>query len=282
MQMKGMFSLKAGQIVTEKYLRQVLVTSICGILLCMSCLIGTTWAWYAVSIENNDNEIHIATQPPAVEVTRNGSSIALSEPNLLADTHVLEITHSGAVDDVQQKSKLYVTFSVDQIVQGYVILDKDNGYRTSIEIVAVQDCFLSWTVSWFAPDGANPLINNHIELIAERESEPTDEPTATTEDPSTSTEDETKPTETEATEETTKPTETEATEETTKPTETESPEETTESTDTQTDPNEESYQVTESETASTEDATPPTEIETIADEVTIPTELATSATENDT
>ena len=58
MQMKGMFSLKAGQIVTEKYLRQVLVTSICGILLCMSCLIGTTWAWYAVSIENNDNEIH--------------------------------------------------------------------------------------------------------------------------------------------------------------------------------------------------------------------------------
>ena len=38
-------------------MRRVLISSICSILLCMTCLVSTTWAWFAISIENEQNEI---------------------------------------------------------------------------------------------------------------------------------------------------------------------------------------------------------------------------------
>ena len=252
MKIKDVFFPKTGQKVTEKYLRKVLVTSICGILLCMSCLAGTTWAWYVVSIENIDNEIFIAETVPDVAVTVNGSSIPsgdLNSPNLSKGNHLVEIVHSGAVDDVQQKSKLYVTFSIDEVVRGYVTLNKDNGYRTSIEIIAEENCFISWTVSWFTPNGASPLASNKIELITEEEPEPTEDPTEeATEDPSASTEGETQPNQTEG----------EATEETTEPA--------TKPTDAQTDPTEETVQPTE-------DTTEQTESETNTNEEPVPAEV---------
>lgn len=59
MRLKDLFTVPEGQKVTEKYFHRVLISSICSILLCMSCLAGTTWAWFTVSIENQGNEIQI-------------------------------------------------------------------------------------------------------------------------------------------------------------------------------------------------------------------------------
>lgn len=57
MKFTQLFSDHDGKKITEKYLYRMLVVSICGIFLCMGCLAGTTWAWFAVTIENKDNVI---------------------------------------------------------------------------------------------------------------------------------------------------------------------------------------------------------------------------------
>ena len=262
MRLIDVFFPKERQKVTEQYLRQVLATSICGILLCMSCLAGTTWAWFVVDIDNGVNVIDIASVPPEVTITVKGSPLDSSNPNLSKGVNELHIAHNGETDDLQYKSTLYVTLSVDHAVQGYVTLCADNQYQANVQITTEQDAFLSYTASWFEP---TMLAGDLIDLYVEAESEPTEETTAPTEETTAPTEETTAPTEetTAPTEETTAPTE-----ETTAPTE-----ETTAPTEETTAPTEETTAPTEETTAPTEDETDPTT------ETTTPTEPTTQPTE---
>lgn len=187
--MNKMFFAENGQKVTDKYLRQVLVTSICGILLCMCCFVGATWAWYTVSVENTDNVIHIVSEAPEVSVTMAGNKIGLNEPNLPAGSHTLEIAYAVQEDNLQHESALYVTLSVDRTIKGYVTLNHDS-YQAQIEVTSDKECFVSWTVSWFAPDGADLLVNSSINLSALDQSETNDENAQNTEDASSTVEDE--------------------------------------------------------------------------------------------
>ena len=241
MRLIDVFFPKERQKVTEQYLRQVLATSICGILLCMSCLAGTTWAWFVVDIDNGVNVIDIASVPPEVTITVNGSPLSLSSPNLFDGDNALHIAHNGKTDDLQYKSTLYVTLSVDQDVKGYVTLCADNQYQANVQITTEQDAFLSYTASWFEP---TMLAGDLIDLYVEAESEPTEETTAPTEETTAPTEETTAPTE-----ETTVPTE-----ETTAPTE-----ETTAPTEDETDPTTETNTPTEPTTQPTEAVTEPDE-----------------------
>lgn len=74
MGIKKLFTVPDGEKVTEKALHRVLVSSICSILLCMVCLVSTTWAWFTVSIENTENVIQIANITANVEITSDGQS----------------------------------------------------------------------------------------------------------------------------------------------------------------------------------------------------------------
>lgn len=205
------------QKVTEKYMRRVLAVSICGILLCMSCLVATTWAWFVVGVENTENIIQIATEPPSVSVKENDVAISNDVPNLSAGVHTLEVIHSGNVDDLAQRSRLYVTFSVNEVVKGYVTLNRDNGYKTTIQITTDSECFVSWTVSWFEPDGADALQGNAIDLSAETDAdtEETEETTQPAQQETTPVEDATEPAETDV--ETTVPVENQQIEDVTQP-----------------------------------------------------------------
>ena len=279
MKFRELFSVPEGKGITEKILYRVLVSSICSILLCMGCLAGTTWAWFSVSIENEENVIAVASNPEVV-ITVNDAGFD-SSSNLGSGTHIVRVTHASELDDVQQKSTLYVTFSINEEVQGYVMLNHENGYTASINITTDQECILSWTVSWFMPDSAKPVADNLIELRSEEETEPTEESTEPTEET-------TEPTETEAvpTEETTEPTEaeTDPTQETTQPAETETDptEETTQPTEAETEPTEETTQPTEAETEPTEETAQPTEAETETTETTVVTESNASSSADDT
>lgn len=276
MKFRELFSVPEGKTITEKNLYRVLISSICSILLCMGCLAGTTWAWFAVSIENEENVIALASNPKVV-ITVNDAGFD-SSSNLGSGTHIVRVTHASELDDVQQKSTLYVTFSLNEEVQGYVMLNHENGYTANINITTDQECVLSWTVSWFMPDSAEPVIDNLIELRSEG-TEPTEESTEPTEET-------TEPAEADPTEETTQPmeTETDPSEETTQPTETETDptEETTEPTEAETEPTEETTQVTEAETEPTAVTTQPAETETEVAETVAVTESNTDSSGNKT
>ena len=81
MRLKNLFAVPEGAKITEKYLHRVLLISVCSILLCMSCLVCTTWAWYAVDIENTQNVIWIGE--PNIKLTIDGAAYAAgTESNL--------------------------------------------------------------------------------------------------------------------------------------------------------------------------------------------------------
>ena len=253
MKFKEPFFVPKGTGITEKYLYRVLTSSICSILLCIGCLAGTTWAWFAVSIENTDNVIQIGV--PSVSLFVESSEL-LSGTELAAGEYNIVIKHANDADVFDRKSTLYVTFSANEAVAGYVILSGENDYMTEVKIAADRSCRVSWTVSWFAPDNAEPIEGNVLYLTNEDATVPTVETTVPTEETAGSTEATTAPTEpeTEPTEETATPTEsvTEPTIAPTAPTE-----ETAMPTGTETEPSEEIPDPTQSAIVPTSEATEP-------------------------
>lgn len=235
MRLKDLFTVPTGQKVTEKHLRRVLISSICSILLCMTCLVSTTWAWFAVSIENTGNVIEIGT--PGV-VLKNGDTELEYGAQLGSGTHTIHITHANNPDDFDKKSTLYVTLIIgcdNGTTTVFTTLNQDNQYSTTVNIVneTGKSFGLSWNVSWFTPVNAVALTEDIITLNNENTTEDTtDSATAPMQAATTepSTEAVTEP----STEVTTSPTTEPSTETTTAPTEEASPEETDPSTETTT------------------------------------------------
>ena len=96
MRIKKLFTVEKEEKITEKRLLQVLISSVCSMLLCMACLAGTTWAWFAVSIENENNEIRIpdsftqntdaeTNTPTTAETTQAATEAATEEISPPAD-----------------------------------------------------------------------------------------------------------------------------------------------------------------------------------------------------
>ncbi len=210
LRIKELFTIPKDEKITEKAFARVLLSSVCSILLCMTCLAGTTWAWFTVSLENTGNVIQIGT----AEVNASIISIDGEEPvpdatllvgadddedgggiNLPAGTYVFKITHASDYDDLDTKSTLYVTLTatgkavrektdggetsdvenvagevsggeiaggetIDTYVCGYVVLDRNNNYATTVTIQVAENCSLSMDVSWFAPANAELLKEN--------------------------------------------------------------------------------------------------------------------------
>lgn len=213
MRIKDLLTVPEGQKVTEKHLRRVLISSICSILLCMTCLVSTTWAWFTVSIENTGNVIQIGK--PEVIVMEGNVKLS-SGVTLEAEKHTVQIEHANKLDDLKKKSTLYVTLTVrsGDAEEGtavtkvvYVTLNHDNNYRTEVTVTSNLGCTLSWEVTWFAPDGAAELTGDTIDVSVEEPTEPpTDESAEALTEESTDSSEETNPTEqTSSTEETKDP-----------------------------------------------------------------------------
>lgn len=174
MRLKNLFTVPRGQKVTEKHLHRVLISSICSILLCMSCLVSTTWAWFAVSIENTGNEIQIGE--PKIHLTVGGSAYVSGTE--LSDADIpLHMVHANKTDAFDKKSTLYVTLTIlsdSGTTTVYQTLDARNNYSAAINIKnhTGKSCSLRWTVSWFAPANADALTDNTITLEAEEPTQP--------------------------------------------------------------------------------------------------------------
>lgn len=192
MRIKELFTVPNGKKVTEKVFGRVLISSICSILLCMACLAGTTWAWFAVSIENKGNVIQIGT--PEVTVTVNGDSFT-SGSSLSASEHRVEISRTVNWDDLHQKMEFFVILTI-QSEGDTAIYQIAVSESSSVTIKTNGECKLSWEASWFAPASADEISDGVIAVATEDDTVPATEPTA-----SPSTEAVTEP----ATEETTTP-----------------------------------------------------------------------------
>ena len=236
MRIKDLFTIPKGKKITEKIFAKVLVSSVCSILLCMACLVGTTWAWFTVSIENEGNEIHIATVTPLVEI-KNGDTVVspvgaasytLGEGTYTVRVH-LENDATGPDDLNRPQGKVYVVMIVTHndtsesyffTFDGKQVESKElNGFQ-----IGSGTAIVNFSVSWVEPASATPVDSEAV-VIGEIPTEPSTEATSPSAEPSTeattapTTEQQTTPTENSSTETTNA---TDPSEETTTATSTES------------------------------------------------------------
>lgn len=181
MKLKELFTVPSGEKITEKQLYRVLVCSICSILLCMTCLAGVTWAWFTVSIQNTGNEIYIGK--PEAKLTVNGE--AYTPGAALTGDAVLQLEHTSKEDDLQKKSTLYVTLTIQSdgaTTTVYKALNESNHYSAQVTIdnETGKSYSFGWVVSWFAPDKATELSGNTVTLETVAQTQPTTQ-TETTE-----------------------------------------------------------------------------------------------------
>jgi len=226
MRLKDLFTVPTGQRVTEKHLRRVLISSICSILLCMTCLVSTTWAWFTVRIENAGNVIQIATVSANVSITdHENNAVDKSSENqyeLQAGTYAIEVKAEN--DSTEWKRPVYVLMSAmgsEKTDYYYFTFLPNSAEAQKIELSCIDPVTVSFSVSWVEPASAISVENETVisdEIPTEPETDPSTEATEPSADMTVPTEEATTP----STEESANPT-TESTEPTAAATEATTP-----------------------------------------------------------
>lgn len=215
MRMCNLFTIPEGEKVTEKAFTRVLVFSVCSILLCMGCLVGATWAWFAADVESSDNVIAIATATVDTTVSRDGAAVEAAADGsyrLSAGAYALQMKLNNNAADSQRALYVLMTVQQDGEAQRYYLTFQQGQTDKTLDLtVSGTDATVAFRVFWTVPetavewDGAVTLIGH----------EPTESTTATTATTTTTTTGETTTTVAETTTTTTVEEETTTTAETT-------------------------------------------------------------------
>jgi len=97
--LKYLFTVAPGEKVTEKHLRRVLISSVCCILLCMGCLVSTTWAWFTTTIVSEGNVIEIGTFDTEVTIMLNSETVYDHGYTFeKSGVYTVKITNTGSTD----------------------------------------------------------------------------------------------------------------------------------------------------------------------------------------
>lgn len=188
MRLKDLFTIPTGQKVTEKVLRRVLISSVCSILLCMTCLVSTTWAWFTVSIENTGNVIEIATVTANVTIKQGENEIVKDDngnySRLDDGTYIIQIelesnaTNTNELNDTQ--NPVYVLMSVannNETLYYYFTFEGKQENVTKEISFGGGPVTISFSVSWVQPNGAVSLDEGATAVIGEVSEEPITDPT---------------------------------------------------------------------------------------------------------
>lgn len=163
---KELFTVPEGTKVTEKLFGKVLLSTVCSILLCMACLVSTTWAWFTLDIENKDNGITIAKVTPIPEIL--GDSPVSMEENVYTLNEgtysvSLQLDTDATGDDLNHpRGKVYVLMLVSHNGNSYsyyVPFDGTPGeqHRFDNLQIAGGTATVSFCVSWVEPAAAEKV-----------------------------------------------------------------------------------------------------------------------------
>lgn len=187
MRIKELFTIPEGTKVTEKMFGRVLLSSIFSILLCMVCLVSTTWAWFSVSVENTDNKIVLATVKTNLVITMSDGKTADAANGvyeLKAGDYLLQAAiESDASEADAFGERTNPVYLIMTVVQGnetksfYVLVDSGSAAQShNFSISAGDTARVTFSVSWVQPVQAKPLDGTAVGI---------DEPAPGTTEPGT-------------------------------------------------------------------------------------------------
>lgn len=197
MKIAHLFTVPAGEKVTEKAFLRVLISSVCSMLLCMGCLFGTTWAWFTLEIDNPQNEIQIAkVEFKELTLTKAGKKITKNATtgafDLTAGTYSLKMDVTN--DAAAPKRPVYVvmTLRVDQTVKSFyfpLLSGEGTVEQEDLLELAGGKATLSFALSWVIPASAENVPDVTMKFgtaeNSKQEKEPAEEETSTKEEAST-------------------------------------------------------------------------------------------------
>ena len=197
MKPKALFTVPNGEKVTEKAFYRVMISSVCSILLCMACLFGTTWAWFAVELVNEGNEIQIASLTADMEVKKGSETLSKNSDgayDLNAGAYSLSVTVETDATDAKSPVYLVMTVDSDNVKSYYFTFDTFTEGKAELEaadLISVLSgkATVSFHLSWVEPDSADPIPDGGIEIgeepVQQQEAETKEEPKKTEEEPVT-------------------------------------------------------------------------------------------------
>lgn len=173
--LKYLFTVPEGEPVTDRHFRRILISSVCGILLCMTCLVSMTWAWYTVSIETNPATLQVASHYVALEKELNPAikTYEAGEYQLklefVTDASDAELSNSFYEEDLAR----YIIISVykgDTLEGSYYVRaekpkDGMKNWYASVMLDLDEARNIKFHSSWSTED-AEPLENNILAVYA--------------------------------------------------------------------------------------------------------------------
>ena len=136
-------------------MKKSIVASVIGILLCLLCLSGTTWAWYSSSVESGENETIGANFDFSVETMRisDGSGI---------DNVTVTLTRKGTAE--KGFCKVIATKPVEEentTQTTYFIIDFTKANPISFTITVTGSDILEFIPMWGTPtEYCEPILEN--------------------------------------------------------------------------------------------------------------------------
>jgi len=169
MRIKDLFTVPEGEKVTEKVFGRVLISSVCGILLTMACLFSTTWAWFAVSIENQGNVIEITAITPEVEIHRADETPVTPMENgsysLGPDTYTVKIKlkENGQTPETGKPAYVILTVKTGEAEERYCFaFETRTEEKTQKIVVQSGSPVFSFAVSWAEPVSDIPSADKTV------------------------------------------------------------------------------------------------------------------------
>ena len=174
MRIKELFTVPQGTKVTEKAFGRVLISSVCSILLCMACLLSTSWAWFTANLDAGKIEIDIAPVTLVTQLRLQGNpytaqqdgsytlapgeyklQVALEREDPQSTAYVLiSIRHDDALARQQSTRDLYFSFIGNEKPELTLNLGTGTAY-------------VNFQVTWIAPDGAVPALDGDVITVGQ-------------------------------------------------------------------------------------------------------------------
>ena len=170
--LKNLFSVPKGKKVTDADMKRVLVSSVCGILVCMTCLISSTWAWYTVSVKTDAFTVSVADAAVSVAVNNQQASITESI-DLEAGQEValkLAFTTDATSNSFNPQPKRVIVMSCinaeGETVGSYYTVVGSESNTVAITVKTEAACTLRFAPAWQLPTGALELdLSKELLLI---------------------------------------------------------------------------------------------------------------------
>lgn len=179
--LKYLFTVPSGEKVTEKHLQRVLISSVCSFLLCMTCLVSTTWAWFTTSVTSGNNVITVGSFTTQIDVKNDAPQIVSDGAYALVAGKIYTVTIKNTGNS---KGYCQISFPDADLEKNFITSTlypqtTANGvsHEITVQVEVYQDVTMTITNFW----GAAPGDGVNFITIGE--------PPASTEDPEPDTDD---------------------------------------------------------------------------------------------